>query len=129
MNFESAPRLAPLNLEGVQVGVALDAVVKVPNPDRVGGVLLRMARGGEGETENAASKRREIGRNAAVLIYMSVAQNLTRLGAPSPEHCYSIDVQHGEAHQTPRNYLAVNDNMRAACRAIAALWDSVEPPG
>ena len=130
MNFEPvSSRVPALSMEGVQVSVALDAVVKVPNPDRVGGLLLRMARGGEGETENAASRRREIGRNAAVLIYLSVAENLTRFGAPSPEHCYSIDVQHGEAHQTPRNYLAVNDNMRAACRTIAALWDSIDPPG
>lgn len=129
MNFERATRLPPLDMEGVEVGVALDAVVKVPNPDRVGGILLRMARGGEGETENAASRRREVGRNAAVLIYMGVARHLTKLGAASPDHCYSIDVQHGEMHQTPRNYLAVNDNMRAACRTIAALWDSIEPPG
>lgn len=129
MNFQAAPRLAPLSLDGVQVGVALDSVAKVPNPDRVGGLLLRMSKGTDGETENAASKRREIGRNAAVLVFMCVSERLASMGMPSAEHCYSIDVQHGEAHQAPRNYLAISENMRAACRTIALMWSSAKPPG
>jgi hypothetical protein len=128
-NFAPAPRLAPIEMDGVQVGVALDSVVKVPNPDRVGGILLRMSRGTAGETEAAASRRREIGRNAAVLVFLCVSQHLTKAGTPSAEHSFSIDVQHGEAHQAPRNYLAITDNMRAACRAIAAMWGSAQPPG
>lgn len=107
----------------------LSGSFRVPNPSRVGGLLLRMSKGTDGETENAASKRREIGRNAAVLVFMHVTAHLAKLGVPSYEHCYSIDVQHGEAHQAPRNYLAISDNMRAACRTIAAMWDSVTPPG
>lgn len=129
LNFAPAARLAPIEMEGVQVGVALDSIVKMPNPDRVGGILLRMSRGGAGETEAAASKRREIGRNAAVLVFLCVSERLAKSGTPSAEHCYSIDVQHGDAHQAPRNYLAISDNMRAACRAIAAMWQSVQPPG
>ena len=128
-NFAPPPKLAPIGMEGVEVGVALDSLVNAPNPDRIGGILLRMARGTTGETEGAASKRREIGRNSAVLIFLSVSENLSKIGAPSTEHCFSVDVQHGEAHATPRNYLPIGDNMRAACRAIAAMWDSVQPPG
>lgn len=130
LNFSPAPkRLAPIEMEGVQVGVALDSVVQVPNPDRVGGLLLRMSRGNAGETEAAASKRREIGRYAAVLVFLCVSERLSKIGVPSAEHCFSIDAQHGEAHQAPRNYLAINDNMHAACRVIAAMWDSVKKPG
>jgi hypothetical protein len=128
-NFAPAPRLSPIVMEGVEVTVTLDSLVKVPDPDRVGGILLRMARGTTGETEGAASKRREIGRNAAVLIFLGVSEHLPKIGTPSPEHCFSVDVQHGEAHATPRNYLPIGDNMRAACRAIAAQWDTVQPPG
>ena len=133
LNFERpASRLPPLTLDAVEVGVALDSIVRANGPglpSRVGGLLLRMSRGVDGESDGAASKRREIGRNAAVLVYLCVSEHLTGLGTPSAEHCYSIDVQHGEAHQAPRNYLAITDNMLAACRAIAAMWDSVEPPG
>jgi len=129
LNFETASKFDPLDMEGVQVGVSLDTVVRIPNPSRVGGVLLRMSRGGDGETEGAANKRREIGRTAAVLVFLCVSSNLGRLGAPSHEHCFSIDVQHGEAHPAPRNHLAIAENMQAACRTIAAVWDSVEPPG
>ena len=129
LNFEPAPRLAPIEMAGVQVGVALDSVIKMPNPDRVGGLLFRMSRGTAGETEGAASKRREIGRNAAVLVFLCASERLVKNGVPSAELCYSIDVQHGEAHQPPRNYLAISENMHAACRAIAAIWDSVLPPG
>jgi hypothetical protein len=129
LNFEAAQKFAPLEMDGVKVGVALDAVVRLPNPSRVGGVLLRMSRGGDGETENAASKRREIGRNAAVLVFLCVSARMSRTGTPSHEHCFSVDVQHGEAHQAPRNYLAMAENMRAACRTIVDMWDRATPPG
>jgi len=132
LNFAEPPTLKRLEIEGVEVGVAIDAVTKRESPTRptlVGGVLLRMARGGDGETDGAAAKRREIGRNAAVLVYLSAAKNLTKIGTPSSDLCYSVDVQHGESHQAPKNYLAVVENMNAACRTIAALWDSAEPPG
>ncbi len=132
LNFEDVPSLKRLEMEGVEIGVAMDAVTKRESPTRptqVGGVLLRMARGGDGETDGAAAKRREIGRNAAVLVYLSAEKNLTKVGVPTPEICYSVDVQHGESHQAPKNYLAIVENMAAACRTIAALWDSAEPPG
>lgn len=132
LDFEAPPKLVPLDIEGVQVVVALDAVTKVAGPTKatqVGGALLRMARGGSGETDGAAAKRREVGRNAAVLVYMSIAKNLAKAGKPTPDICYSIDVQHREAHQAPKNYLSTVENMGAACRTIAALWDSADPPG
>lgn len=132
LDFIAPPKMPLLQIEGVQVAVGLDAVAKIEGPNKpaqVGGALLRMARGGSGETEGAAAKRREIGRNAAVLVYMSVAANLAKAGKPTPDICYSIDVQHQEAHQAPKNYLAIVENMNAACRTIAALWDSAKPPG
>ncbi len=132
LNFEEPPMLKPLHIEGVEVGVAMDAVAKREGPTitaLVGGILLRMARGADGETDGAAAKRREIGRNAAVLVYLSAQKNLSKFGTPAADHCYSVDVQHGEAHQAPKNYLAVTENMKAACRTIAALWDSAQPPG
>ncbi len=132
LNFQSPPRLEALEISGVNVTVTLNAVTLSESPTRatqVGGLLLRMARGADGETDGAAAKRREIGRNAAVLVYMCAAKNLTKLGLPAPDVCYSVDVQHGEAHQAPKNYLAIAENMNAACRTIAALWDSARPPG
>ncbi|HSC19375.1 MAG TPA: hypothetical protein VLC74_10710 [Rhizomicrobium sp.] len=131
LNFDGVPKLKTLEFEGVEISVQMDAVTKRESPSRptlVGGVLLRMARG-DGETDGAAAKRREIGRNAAVLVYLGAEQNLGKLGTASPELCYSVDVQHGESHQAPKNYLAIVENMNAACRTIAALWDSAVPPG
>jgi hypothetical protein len=60
---------------------------------------------------------------------MSVAENLAKSGKPTPAICYSIDVQHREAHQAPKNYLAIIENMNAACRTIAVMWESAKPPG
>jgi hypothetical protein len=132
LDFSVPPKMPLLMIEGVQVAVGLDAVAKIEGPRKapqVGGVLLRMARGGAGETEGAAAKRREIGRNAAVLVYMAASAHLAKIGTPTPDICYSVDVQHREAHQAPKNYLAIVENMGAACRTIAALWDAAEPPG
>jgi hypothetical protein len=128
LNFQKAPKLTPLTIEGVAVAVTLDAVARAPNPDRIGGVLLRMSRG-DAETENASTKRREIGRNAAVLVFMCAQTSLANGSAAATDLCYSLDVQHGEAIQTPRNYLPIVQNLHAACRAIAAGWDTATPPG
>lgn len=131
LNFDLAPRQMPsLYIEGVEVSVALDAIVNavVKGDDVVGGVLLRLAKGTDAETEAAAAKRREIGKNAAVIVFLFAREHLTGRGQPSYKHCFSVDVQRMEAHAAPRGHVQRTNNLKVACRVIQAMWDRVDPP-
>lgn len=120
--------LPPLIIENVEIPVALDLMIQIRDRRhglQVGGVLFRLSKGSETETEGASNKRREIGKNAAVLVHMMASERLAGAGTSQASICYSVDVHQGEAHAAPRSYVSIERNVRAACRTIAARWDAV----
>lgn len=120
--------IPPLSIEGVQVSVTLDAMVRATHPRRgavAGGVLLRMSKGQDAETDGAAARRQELGTTAAVLVYIFARERLSLYGQARPDLCVSVDVQRQEAYAAPASFRMRENNIRAACRAIAARWGSI----
>lgn len=132
LRFEAPPQgLGPLDIEEVAVTVSLDLVVRAADRRRgelVGGVLFRLSKGADGETEAAAARRREVGMYAATLVHMACVEQLDDFGAPSPSHCFSVDVQRRERHRASSQYLTREANLRAACRSIRRAWNDATPP-
>lgn len=115
-----------LAIAGVNVSINLDlfAVRTKNGEDQFGGVLLRLTKPDDEETENAASKRREMGLYAATLAHMQARSLAASPGAPHHDLCMSIDVQCGEVHLAGRSAAMRSSRLEAACRFIAAMWDS-----
>lgn len=132
LRFEAPPTsLSPLDIEAVAVTVSLDLVVRATDRrrgDLVGGVLFRLSKGADGETDAAAARRRDVGMYAATLVHMASAEQLSGFGAPSPSHCFSVDVQRRERHRASSQFLTREANLRAACRSIRRAWNDATPP-
>ncbi len=125
--FLPAPaRQAPLAIGGVAVSVNLDLLVKREKNDRAecGGVLFRLTKADEDETEAAAGKRKEMASYAATLVQMQVRVTLASGAIAHHDLCMSIDVQSGDVHTAPRNFAVKAQRIEAECRFIAAIWDT-----
>jgi hypothetical protein len=123
--FAPAPsRQRALTLGGVVVSIQLDLLVTRARGQQTecGGVLLRLAKTDEDETDAAAGKRRQMGEYAATLAQMQVRASHGGNGTPHHALCLSVDVQAGEVHAAPRNFAQKAQRLEAECRFIAALW-------
>lgn len=126
--FVEAPQSQPyLQIGGVSVSVNCDILIhrNIKGTASIGSGLFRLTKPEEDETDAAKAKRHDMGAYAATLVYMQVAQNLSRKREPHPDICWSIDVQCGEMHKAPRNYRTRANNLEGACEFIAAMWDRV----
>lgn len=123
--FLPAPRHQnALMLSGVTVSVFLDLLVKRERSSRVecGGVLFRLSKADEDETEAANSKRREMGAYAATLAQMQVRSMNNGEMVPTSDLCMSVDVQAGDVHFAKRDFAQRAQRLEAECRFIAAMW-------
>lgn len=116
-----------LTISGVSVSVNLDLLVNhtIRGTDVVGGLIFRLTKPEEEETEAAQSKRHEVGAYAATLIHMQVAENFATDRAAHRSICWSVDVQNREIYTAPRQYRMRQRNLEAACRMIAAMWHQI----
>lgn len=128
-DFLSAPAdQGRLLLAGVEVSVRADLLVHGSGrgQELIGAAVLRMTQD-DAESENARSKRRDMGLYVATLARLHVDQNI----APATNRtvsnrlCMSIDVQHGEVFQAPDSNTRRMNDVENACRFIAALWPTV----
>lgn len=134
MNNRLAPftfRLAPHSqpkvvIAGVEVSVRADLVVRMPikGVEHSGAAVMRFTQD-DADTEAAKAKRKDMGLYVATMVRKHIDQNMLPSLPVSNRLCLSIDVQHGEVFQAPdSNARRVND-LDAACKFIAAVWDSV----
>lgn len=115
-----------LVLSGVQVSVNLDLmVVQGAEKTGIGGLIFRLTKPGDEETESARAKRRLMGLHAATLIQMHIDRNYQFIGTVQPKLCWSVDVQSAEVFKATRRQPSKEKELEAACRMIAAIWDSV----
>ena len=124
-DYVPAPRRQPnLQLGGIEVSVSLDLLIHRSRgqADEIGGVLFRLTQADDGETDAAATKRKDMGAYAATLVQMHVAANLAGQREPAYQLCWSVDVQAGDVHVAPRNFAQRAQNMDAACKFIGAMW-------
>lgn len=136
--FEHPGRISPLRIEDVIVPVQLDLLIHplvIAGEKRVGGVLFRSSKDPDAFSPKKektqlrkAELRREMGRYVATLIAMLLEAQFEDKGAPSLHHCLAVDLHLGESISAGTDGRSRRNNINAACRMIARLWDSIEPP-
>lgn len=125
--FSQAPQTQPkLVIAGVDVSVRVDLMVRMPikGVEHSGAAVLRMTQD-DAATDAAKAKRREMGLYVATMVRKHVDQNLKSNVPVSNRLCMSLDIQHGEVFQAPDSNARRMNDLDAACRFIAAVWDSV----
>jgi len=126
--FEIPPNRQPLlNISCVEVSVNLDLIVKSThrNEKRVGGLIFRLTKPEEEETDAAATKRNEMGAYVSTLVHMQVSENFVGDRIAHKSLCWSVDVQNQNIHKAPRNTQRRQNDMEAACLLIASSWDAL----
>ncbi len=115
-----------LDLAGIEVSVRADLFVSAPlrGVQHNGVAVLRLTQD-DADTDAARSKRRDMGLYVATLARMHIEQNFASREPISNRLCMSIDVQHGEAFQTPDANTRRRNDLENACRFISAMWASV----
>ena len=115
-----------LDLAGIEVSVRADLLVSAPirGVQHNGVAVLRLTQD-DADTDAARSKRRDMGLYVATLARMHIEQNFASREPISNRLCMSIDVQHGEAFQTPDANTRRRNDLENACRFISAMWASV----
>lgn len=115
-----------LDLAGIEVSVRADLFVSAPiRGVRHNGVAVLRLTQDDADTDAARSKRRDMGLYVATLARMHIEQNFASREPISNRLCMSIDVQHGEAFQTPDANTRRRNDLENACRFISAMWASV----
>lgn len=125
-DFAPAPtRQGKLQIGGVEVSVRADLLVigHGRGEDQIGAAILRMTQD-DASTDEARAKRREMGLYVATLAKQHLERNITTNRTPTNRLCMSIDVQHGEVFVTPNANARRLSDLEAACRVIAALWET-----
>lgn len=126
-DYRPAPtRMPKLNLNGVAVSVNVDLLIErdARSGPQIGGLIFRMTKPDEEESDGAAGTRRDMGLYVATLVHMQVVENLSRNRTPARPICWSVDVQAGDRHVCP-NGSTRETELRNACLFIAAMWDRV----
>lgn len=120
-------RAAPFMIEGVAVSIQPDVIVTQASRtgDRYGSAIFRMAKGDEAESDTAASRRIDMGRYVATLAYMQATASPVAGHQLHHSLCMAVDIQSELIVTASRNQTQRVNNIRAACRGIAAQWDAV----
>ncbi|PWC62632.1 hypothetical protein TSH7_14620 [Azospirillum sp. TSH7] len=125
--FILAPNSQPkLTIQGVEISVRADMLVhgSSRSQQQIGAAILRMTQD-DADTDSARARRQEMGYCVAALARLHIEQNIQSERVPSNRLCMSIDVQHGEVFQAPNSNVRRVNDIEAACRFIAAMWDQV----
>ena len=120
LQFNLAPRLNPLLINGVKVSVNLDLLTSgsTRGVDQQGGAILRLTQADESD------KRDEMGAFTAALAFMQVEDKLPGVGEATAKLCLAIDVQN-KAKYEARAGSRRRSNIEAACTMIKSVWPSV----
>jgi len=128
-DFVAAPtEQGRLLLASVEVSVRADLLVHGVSRgvNTLDAAVLRMTQD-DTETENARTRRRDMGLYVATLARLHVDQNIAPGSSRSVANrlCMSIDVQHGEVFQAPDSNTRRMNDLENPCRFIAALWPTL----
>lgn len=113
----------PMNINGVDVSVAADAIALDKRRERVGQAFIRCTIGSAGEA--AENRRAEANVTLATLAHMHTQQYLSDLGQPHPQASLVIDVSRENVFRAPANSARRIANIQAACAMIAAIWPTI----
>lgn len=124
--FEAPPaRNAPLSINGVEISVYPDAVVRINRRggERVGEAFIRCAIGNDGDA--AENRRSDANVHLATIAHMHAVATLGHLGAPHSQASLVIDVPREKVVRGPANTTLRVRNVETACTMIAAIWPTV----
>lgn len=113
-----------LNINGVEVSVAPDAIAIDNRRQRVGQAFIRCTIGSSGDA--AENRRAEANVALATLAHMHTTQYLADLGQPHPMASLVIDVSRERVFRAPANSARRIANIEAVCSMIAAIWPTVQ---
>jgi hypothetical protein len=135
-NFSLGDKAAEkISIENVLISVRPNVIITKPEKTlkmMVGGGLLYFSADSaeyqEGIDEEKKTSIEKICTCAATLVYMYAEQHLINYGTADRKICYSFDVFGGTAYQAPLSYVQRVNNIKSACRTIAAQWPTISPP-
>jgi len=132
-----APRFAELRIEGVAVSVQPDFLIEPVESGgerRIGAVMLRLQKTPDpaacrlGATkERRGEHRREMARYMIAMMQMVLEEQSANRGRFDRDLCFVADVRLGERIGAAADHSARLRAIRAACKQIARLWDTVIP--
>jgi hypothetical protein len=134
MALSAPPKFEAINIEGVMVSIRPDFIVGGGGRNLVGAGSLRVAKAPDpaaGKRPETRAKRGEIRREMAR--YMVAMQQILldaqggSLGIPSQDLCFVADVRLGERIGPAPDHAVRLRDIRAACKQIASLWESITP--
>jgi len=124
--FLQAPQSQPkLVLGGVEVSIRMDLFVHGTSrgQDQFGGAVLRMTQD-DADTDAARARRQAMGQFVATLVRRHAESVVPADRTPANRLCLAIDIQHGEVFPAPASSTRRMNDLEAACRMIAAMWDT-----
>ena len=118
-------RMHPLDIEGVKVKVNIDLISQatIKSTEYEGGVIFRLTKSDQ-DTILANHKREQMGRYAATLAYMQIADKLPTGREARQDITFAVDVQCGKTFDARAGARRASD-LQAACRMIASIWASI----
>lgn len=126
------PIYKPHVIEKVKISIQPTAILTVSRPrgkDLIGLLLVDTAKGIEPKTPEAATKLTNGMIHASYLLHEhAINAVVTENNKASTDHCMVFHSHRPELVVCPSNYKKMLGNMKAACRDIAAAWESIDPP-
>ena len=132
LQFQKIGPLKPMEIEGVKVSVQPTALVTQVRPrgkNLRGAIIVDTAKGVEPKSDEARAQATMAMTHTAYLLHELVNDRIVAEDEkPSTDHCMVFHTYRQELVASPSNYRRMLGNMKAACRDIAARWDSIDPP-
>jgi hypothetical protein len=137
LNIQRSQKFAPVAVEGVLVSAQPDLLIrtKAKEADRVGVVMFRPQKAPdpaacrlETTKRERGDHRREMGRYMLAIADMTFERSGAALGRMDRDTSVVADIRMGEriAFSTDDHAARVRA-IKAACRQIKTLWDSIQP--
>jgi len=131
--LEKPPKFEPLDIAGVAVSVQPDFLVR-PIGGGVGGAFLRVTKAPDPDACRTEAKKHERGEHRREMArYMLALLELVLRGRPEfsgnvdRSLLFVSDVRLGERVSPGSDHTARLRDIEAACRQVAAQWDSIPP--
>lgn len=114
-------------LAGVKVSVQPEVVFQFDhrNITKVGAILLNVSIKDE-KSLSRSNGGYSVGDYLSSLLFQTLLQKFSTVGAPLNSKCVAVDVYRGTIHEAPKSYKTLNKHLEAACETIALRWPQIE---
>lgn len=131
--LERSPRFAPLAIEGVALSVQPDVIV-MPLDGRLGAAMIRVTKAPDPDAvrlpatkAEKGEHRREVGRYLIAMMDLLLNERPEWRGKIDRDLIFVSDVRLGEKIVAASDHTGRVNDIRAACRQVAGLWNNIQP--